>query len=518
MDQPFRNKIIRNTLYSFLGRFWTIIVGLILVPYIVNMIGIERFGIWALLSILVGYFALMDFGIGVSFTRFIAEAYTNNRPDEINRIVNSGLTFYFIISIPVVYFAFLVQEPIFILLKIDPQLFPDAIPAYYGVIFIFLLSTILGGFNSILHGIQRIDITNKIAIVVTIPNVIAMILFLSYGYKLDGLVLATLFSSIFGFILSILYAKNKFPLLRFNPLLFSWRTLKKLLEFGLKMQFAKFADIITFQTDKAFVSYFSGLQAVTYYHLGAQINWRLRDIPMLLLSALLPATSELHTLKDQQKLINVYERGTKYLAVIAIPLLFFLIATAHIIMKVWMGPGYSASAVISQILAVGYFFNILVGVGVIVAAGMNKPNYQFNAAVLTTVVNIFLVIIFGYWFGLYGIAIAISLSIIIGPIYFFIVFNRFLNLSIFIFLRKTILTAFIVAFPLMVVQSIINTYLITPPDGRVINFILLLLEFIIFFSIYFFILIRLKYFDSIDIDLFINNYLFAKFKRMFNRW
>jgi O-antigen/teichoic acid export membrane protein len=67
MSASIRDKIIRNTLYSIIGRIWTIIIGLLLIPYIVNIVGIERFGIWSLLSVLVGYFALLDIGVGVSF-------------------------------------------------------------------------------------------------------------------------------------------------------------------------------------------------------------------------------------------------------------------------------------------------------------------------------------------------------------------------------------------------------------------------------------------------------------------
>lgn len=515
MSPPIRDKIIRNTFYSIIGRFWTIVVGLVLIPYIVNMVGVERFGVWALLSILVGYFALMDFGVGVSFTRFIAEAYAKNDPEEINRIVNSGLTFYLIVSIPIVAIAYLIQGPIFNILNIDIQSFPDALIAYYGVLFIFLLSTALGGFNSVLLGIQRIDITNKIAVAVTIPNVIATVVFLKSGYKLDGLMWASMCSSLFGFVFSIYYAKKKFPQLRFNPLLYSWTTLQKLLTFGLKMQFAKFADIVTFQTDKAFVSYFSGLQAVTYYHLGAQINWRIRDIPMLLLSSLLPAASELHTLKDERKLLDVYERGTKYLAVIATPLIFFLIATAHIVMKVWMGSGFTTSAIVSQILAVGYLFNILAGVGIVIAAGMNRPNYQWYAAMMTTVTNILLVILLGFYWGLYGIAIAISISMLIGPIYFFIAFHQHIHLPLLNFLKRNIIIPLIIAFALMSVLWIINLNFFSSLSGRVINLLLLISEFIFYFSIYSLFLVRSRVFDKIDLELFTNNYLYSKFRNIF---
>ncbi|MCK4385432.1 MAG: hypothetical protein KAW52_04130, partial [candidate division Zixibacteria bacterium] len=53
-------KIIKNTLYNTIGKFWGILVVLFLTPYIVNRLGMERYGIWALLTSLVGYIGFLD--------------------------------------------------------------------------------------------------------------------------------------------------------------------------------------------------------------------------------------------------------------------------------------------------------------------------------------------------------------------------------------------------------------------------------------------------------------------------
>ena len=63
-------KIIRNTTFNIIGRFWRILVALVLTPYIIRYIGIERYGIWALIGVVTSYFGLIDFGIGTSFIRF----------------------------------------------------------------------------------------------------------------------------------------------------------------------------------------------------------------------------------------------------------------------------------------------------------------------------------------------------------------------------------------------------------------------------------------------------------------
>ncbi len=519
MSPPIRNKIIQNTLYSVIGRSWTIIVGVVLAPYIISKVGIDRFGIWSLLSVLVGYFALFDLGIGLSFTRFISEAYTKSDHEEINRIANSGFVFYLLLILPVLGVAYVGRESIFGFLNINQTLYPDSLVAYYGTLLIFLLSTTFSGFTSILQGIQKIDIVNKIGLAVTIPNAVATIFFLKAGLKLDGLMWTSLLSSILGLLLSIFFAKNYLPALRFNPFLFSSETMKRLLGYGLKIQFSKFAEIVTFQTDKIIVSYFSGIGAVGLYQVGTQIVWRTRDIPVLMLSSLLPAASELHTLNDTKKLMDIYERGTKYLAVVSIPLLLFLAATAQVLMRAWMGQGYSVSAELSQILCVGYLCNVLVGVGVTAAAGMNQPNFQWHSAIAMTFTNIVFVIVLGYFFGIYGIAIASTVSLVVGSFYFLVKFHKYLRMSILKFMGSTMAIPFAVSLLLSIALWASNKFILESLSysGRAPYAMLLALEALFFVSFYLYFVIKFRYFDDVDRELFLNNYLLSKLQRMVGR-
>jgi O-antigen/teichoic acid export membrane protein len=512
---PIRNIVIHNTIYSIIGRSWAILVGLVLVPYTISHIGIDRFGIWAILSILIGYFALLDFGIGVSYTRFIAESYARKDFREVSRIANSGFVFYLLLCIPIFCTAYFGREIIFSFLKIDLDAYPDLIIAYYGTVIIFLVSTVLSGFTTILQGIQKIDVVNKISIIITIPNFIGTVLFLHAGYKLDGLMWTSAVTSLCGLSISLFYAKRYLPSLSFNPKLFSIPTVKRLLSFGLKLQFAQLADVITFQADKTIVSFFSGIGSVGYYQIGAQIVWRIRDLPLLLIASLLPAASELHALNDRKRLIHIYERGTKYLAVVSIPMFLFLSVTAQIVMRAWLGDGYFASAVVMQILIAGYLFNTVMAVGVVTAASMNQPNHQWYSAVVAIITNLVLVFLLGHYFGLYGIAVSSTVSLIISGIYFLFSFNKYLGIPVVKFIRSTMYYPLLVS--LMISSSFAALNILFAKrlffNDRAANIALFSIEGLIFAAIYGMIIWSSTYFDSVDKELMTNNYLLSTLRR-----
>lgn len=143
MDQSISQKIIRNTIFNAIGRVWGILVALVLTPYIIGHIGIERFGIWAIVGVLTGYFGLLDFGIGTSFVKYISEFYTKKDYEKINHIINTGFVFYAIFAVFIAIVGFIFINPLLTFFNIPKELYNEAV-------FVFLLGIILFGVSNAL--------------------------------------------------------------------------------------------------------------------------------------------------------------------------------------------------------------------------------------------------------------------------------------------------------------------------------------------------------------------------------
>ena len=70
-----KEKIGRNTGYTFLAHFLKLAVGFALLPYIVSRIGGERFGLWVIVAVVTQYCGLADLGIAHPLSKYIAEYY-----------------------------------------------------------------------------------------------------------------------------------------------------------------------------------------------------------------------------------------------------------------------------------------------------------------------------------------------------------------------------------------------------------------------------------------------------------
>jgi len=508
MGERLSDKIVRNTLYTVVGRFWGIVVTLILTPYIINHIGIDRFGVWAIVGVLTGYFGLLDFGISSSFVKYISEFYVRKDYEKINQTINTGFTFYAVLAIIIIGLSFLLIDPILHLFNIPAGLYNEAQFVFLLGIMIFGVSNSLSPFTAIQPGLQRMDVSNKVNIAVSLPQIAGTIFFLESGYGLPGLIINNALILVISSAINLIIAFRILPELRFNPLVFAHKEMfKKLLGFGYKLQLAAICFTVTLSIDKLLISYFLSIGMVTFYTLGSTLVEKVQSLVLLPTSALLPAFSEIDAKGERKKLIEGYTRITKYISLIAIPIYTFIIISASQIMMVWMGPGYEKSFLVIQVLALGHLALILsAGLGNPVLRGMGKPEYEMRANLINISINLPLSFFFIMKLGFMGAAFATMISWSISATYYFIKLHQILKIPIIAFIKTTFLKTIL----LCLFIGIITWKLITISQSflldfnRTISFIILIIQLSLFITLYLIGLYFIKPLDKIDVDILQN--------------
>ena len=70
-DTRRRPSLRFNALSNFAGLAANVAIGFFLTPAMLGYLGETRFGIWTLVSSLVGYYGLLDFGVGSAVFRYV---------------------------------------------------------------------------------------------------------------------------------------------------------------------------------------------------------------------------------------------------------------------------------------------------------------------------------------------------------------------------------------------------------------------------------------------------------------
>jgi O-antigen/teichoic acid export membrane protein len=500
-EKHLAEKIIRNTFFNLTGKVWAGLVSFVLTPYIIHRIGIEKFGIWALVGVITGYFGMLDFGIGGSFIKYIAEFYTKKDYEKINQVVNTGIFFYFLFTLFIVTSFIFICKPLFILLKIPLHLYSEALFVFLLGVIIFGLYNILNAFSTVIDGLQRMDISNKVAIFISIPNIVGTVFFLEKGYGLPGLMVNNLIILVINSLVNIFISFKVLPELKFSLCLFSREMLKRLFCFGYKAQVTALAMLINNSIVKLLTSHFLNLSMVGYYELGQKIIMLVRDTLLWPLYSLAPAAAEVEAKKDTQGIHELYFRVSKYVHGVAIPLMALVFVTAPLIILAWTGSAYKISVLVILILAPAYMINMFTAVGTFVAYGIGRPGITARAWVATVIFNLVISTVLIIKTGFVGVVTGMAFSLIIGSIIFIGLFNKYLKTSFSLFFKMTVLKPLLAS-----IISGIAVYLLLKyysqagglSYGRIINLSFLSLSGIIFMCLYAIFILKINYLDIYD--------------------
>lgn len=491
-------------MYNIMAKLWLLGLGFVLTPYIMRKVGVAPYGIWAVISVLLGTFGLFDLGIRTSFIKFISEYRARDDMEGINEVVNTGFCYYSIFGLIILGIAVLMQRPFFHLFHITPLFHREALFAYHGVMIVFVLECALRPYGSVIEGLQRYDVKTRIEIGLSFCYVVAILILLGTGHGFTGMVIATLGRIAAESILSLFAGFALLPALRFNPWLARTRRFKMMFAFGARLQVARWAEEIVFQVDKLIVGAFLSMDMVAYYQLGSNLCNRLRTIPGMLFTPVFPHTSDLNSRREHARIAELYRRLIRYDCAFAMPVFAFLFFRADQIISAWMGPGFGTAATIVRILSFSYALNCIAGAASTIAAGIGAVHLIMRGAILVAILNLSLCILLAIPLGFSGVATGTSLSLLIATFFFWRWFHREIGLPLFRTIAPLVirpLAAVVLSGAAVLLIDRVTRY---PWDttGRFAALSLLAGQFFFFLSFSGLLLLCMRYFDETDLAMF----------------
>ena len=425
-NQNTSTKVIRNTFFGTAGYLWGLVISLLLTPFIVSRIGVAGYGLFILIESIFGLFSLLDIaGISGAFVKFIAEAHAKRDHERINRLVVLGVSYYSAFSLIVCCLACIFHEPILKLFRIPVADQAVADFVFYGILFSSFLQGSLGVFRSVLLGMQRLDITNIISMLIGLANGIAIAVVLVLGYGLPGLIVVSVAIAFVAQVAQIGFAFHVLPSLkRMRPFL-DRELFHETFKYGMQIQVGKISEIVTARINKFLIGRFLTIDLVGFYELGSKIAAVAQSPASQLMGAIVPAASELEAQGGREPVLKLYYRTSKYAALIAIPMTAFVCAFPAAILMFWMGKGtFGMSALALQVLAAGTLLATIAAAGRLVARGMGFPSYEMQSCILTTVLNVIFSTVLLIRYGFVGALLGTALSSTIGAFYFLYFYHK----------------------------------------------------------------------------------------------
>lgn len=417
-------RLLHNTLFNFLGRLWITGANLLLTPMLLSYLGQDRFAIWAIFWALTQYFALLDLGLGPSLIKHFAQFQAKGDIRSINQAVTT--VFYSYLAAGGVLVVLLWPGATWLAtgLSLPEGLRPEAQVTFHAGLVILVLMYLLSPFDALLKGLQRMDLTNLTMMVLAIVNVAGTYLVLSHGWGLPGLMAMTAGIYFLQGVIFIFLCKKIVPALSVGPSWFFFEIFQRMLGYGSRLQVSRIAEMISYQADKVLLGFLTPIRYVTFYDLGAKVATTVHDLPVVLLTAVLPAVSQLAEQKDDRRLWLLYERGTKYLLLLSVPILAGIWLTAHLVLKAWLGHASDEVYQAVLFLVTGYCISINTGMITTVGIGIGWLTPIVRAGLLQCALNLVLSIILILSLGYLGALIATLAALALSNLYLLIRFYR----------------------------------------------------------------------------------------------
>lgn len=467
--------LARNATLNLVTEGWVFLVLIAAMPKLVAFLGETSFGLFSLAWVVIGYLSFLDIGVNRAATKFVSEHLAGQDDASVREVVRTA--FITNLSLGLVGGLLVVLASPYLIhtaFKVSESLSSQARAAFYAVALAVPVLLVQGIFRAVLSSYQRFGWINSVnAVTITVQWCVAVLL----AWKGHGVALVVFATVVARLIATLAYGILLWRILPdlqlFRPRLAG---LSKLLKFGGWVSVSQIISPVLVYLDRMLIASFISLGAVTLYAVPYEMMTRLRIIPSSLVTTLYPAFSERGVEGQEANLQRLYEGSVRYLLLLVVPAIVFLVVLGPDLLTIWMGASFAKqTSVVLQILGIGVLLNCMANVPYNALQALGRPDLtgMFHLLELPFY-GVLCVFLIPRW-GIDGAALANSIRISVDAVLLFWAAGKYCSCSIVALRRGVVAKILILNTSLMILLLVIRFILISNVWERLMAGILALL-------------------------------------------
>lgn len=338
-------RLLQNALYNS-GSFLLIsLIGFATLPYFVAELGVEKYGIYILVTSLFGYYGLFDLGLGQGLIKFVSEHSLDEKKVSLVSGIRSAFWFQLLLSIVVSSLLFIYSDDVSTVLNVGAE-HHSATSAIIKISSLgFLFSSIAATFSSSLRGLQLYHVTAKIdAINNLLLNLVSLMLL--YFSKADGLYLLILVNVISSGVVAALYfivLRNRIVGLNLD-IIIQFNLLKQFFRFSIHIFLSKISNLFANYVVKLLIGMYAGPSAVSYFSVPQKLLGAFGGILSNAASTLMPYVSTLKSEGRRGAIDNILVRTSFIFSAVTIPIALTISIYSKEILQLWLNESFAREA------------------------------------------------------------------------------------------------------------------------------------------------------------------------------
>jgi O-antigen/teichoic acid export membrane protein len=405
----FRLKI--NLLASWGDHAIGLLIGLFLMPFVLNTAGDEQYGLWLFICSIAGYSGLMNLGFGETISRFVAHHHEKNDITQINRVVNVIGAIYLGMSGLVLVIAGVVAW-------LAPSFYHGNIISVSELRTVILLlgANVAVGmtgsvFGGIITGLQRFDLERGFRSVAGIVRLVLTVVLLQEKHALSTLATVFLITTLAENVGYLSVVFRQLPGLKFGFRFLNRETLNECFGFSMFAFLDVLSEKLIDATDTIVIGALFGTKYIVPYYVAHRLTTFI-VLPMRQIGAVvMPRGAQLKAGEHDTRVRTLVQKATGF---------SFLIAGAFFIgawffgdsaMEAWIGRSYGESHMILLVLLASQIVATPMDVMRRVLFGMGKVGVPSLLYLAEAIANLVLTLLLIPHFGLLGVALGTAIPV-----------------------------------------------------------------------------------------------------------
>lgn len=412
------NERKRGAILSYLSIILSTVVQLVYTPLLIRMLGQSEYGLYSLVSSVIGYLTVLDLGFGNAIVVFTAKYRANKEYEKEKKLHGMFLVIFCIIG--------LIAGLLGLLLYFNvPLLFGKTmtdIELHKAKIMMLILSFNLAVtfpfsiYSSIITAYEKFTFQKVMSILNTLLKPVLMIPLLFLGYKSITMTVVITVVNIIVLLSNYFYCKKKLDInIKFMG--FDKKLFKTIFSYSFFIFLGVIVDKVNWSVDQFVLGAVSGTIAVSLYSVASQINSLFVNLSTAVSGVLLPKMSKMIAKKASDKEMTkefIKVGRLQYLIIFLMASGFILFGKKFII--AWAGKDFVTSYYIAVILILPLCVPLIQNLGISIMQAKNMHKFRSILLALIAIANIFISIPLAKAYGGIGSAIGTALSLIIGNI------------------------------------------------------------------------------------------------------
>lgn len=414
------SKVKKNIAGLAFIKGYSILISFLLIPFTLEILGDYKYGVWITIFNMLSMMQILDIGIGNGLRNMLTIAIANNDIKKAREYVSTAYIVLGIITL-IISLGFIIpwynidwirvfNANLNLRSDLENLILVSVILTTFSFFF-GLINIILISYHKAAYASSIIAISNTFVFLILIvfkESFWENIFLVGFVYCLTPIIV----TAILSFWLFTHSYKDISPSFSF----FNTNKVKEIISLGGKFFIIQISILVIFQSDSIIISHFLNPSEVTPYSVVYKYFSIITTIVALILTPFWAAYSEAYSKKQYDWIRMILKKQFKYFFGIIFLVLIMLFASRYLI-EIWVGNRLVISLSLIISMAVFTIINVWNIIICTFLNGINKIKVQLVTCVLGLIINIPLSIFFVKIYGVGGVLMATSVSLLFTSVF-----------------------------------------------------------------------------------------------------